>query len=313
MSLANKAFKNNVTGEVVRVIDSFENIAILENKQKIDVRTLMDPNKYTEDIDPASFFNNQGAYNALAEKIKNIPTSAIRDEDEGPVMSIDASYNSDFGPVSNESAVIMSSEEDEKAELMRKYGAVVDNSDAVMRQQESFSRLLSDETEEPVTQVVVNNQPVVNNTQPVHQPPVQRIEVEDPIITMFKRTKRNVNFNVNVEISDKIPRLDFIEMMEDSYEISMIDFLADEFTNKILSDPTQIRETIKNKIKQLVYGGDTRLGVTNKETLEGDSQEKEDKKSTEKNEPLSFEKEPVLTKDLKKNTRKPRVKKETTK
>ena len=299
MSLANKTFKNNLTGEVVRVIDSFENIAILENKQKIDVRTLMDPNKYTEDIDPASFFNNQGAYNALAEKIKNIPTSAIQDEDEGPVMSVNASYNSDFGPASNESAIIMTSEEDEKAELIRKYGAVADNSDAVMRQQESFSRLLNDETEEPVTQVFVDK-PNVNNTQPVHQPPVQRIEVEDPIITMFKRTKRNVNFNVNVEISDKIPRLDFIEMMEDSYEISMIDFLADEFTNKILSDSTQIRETIKSKIKQLVYGGDTRLGVTNKETPEDNLQEKEDKKSDEKTENP-------------KSPRKPRVKKESTK
>ena len=37
MNLANRIFKNNKTGEVVKVIDSFENIAILENKQKLDV------------------------------------------------------------------------------------------------------------------------------------------------------------------------------------------------------------------------------------------------------------------------------------
>jgi uncharacterized Fe-S center protein len=59
-----------------------------------------------------------------------------------------------------------------------------------------------------------------------------------------------------VDISDKIPRLDFIEMMEDSYEISMIDFLADEFTNKILQNPSLIRESVKNRIKQLVFGGE---------------------------------------------------------
>ena len=34
MNLASKVFKNNMTGDVVKVIDSFENIAILENKQK---------------------------------------------------------------------------------------------------------------------------------------------------------------------------------------------------------------------------------------------------------------------------------------
>ena len=43
-------------------------------------------------------------------------------------------------------------------------------------------------------------------------------------------------------------------MMEDSYDISIIDFLADEFTNKILQNPSLIRESVKSKIKQLVYG-----------------------------------------------------------
>jgi hypothetical protein len=91
-------------------------------------------------------------------------------------------------------------------------------------------------------------------------------QVEDPIITMFKRTKRNVDFKISVDISDKIPRLDFIEMMEDSYEISMIDFLADEFTNKILQNPSLIRESVKNRIKQLVFGGE----VVKKETKVND-------------------------------------------
>ena len=69
MSLGNKTFKNNTTGELVKVIDSFENIAILENKQKADVSQLLNPELYTEQIDPKNFFNNQGAYNNLAEKM----------------------------------------------------------------------------------------------------------------------------------------------------------------------------------------------------------------------------------------------------
>jgi hypothetical protein len=55
----------------------------------------------------------------------------------------------------------------------------------------------------------------------VYQPPV-----EDPIITMFKNCKRNKDFKISLDIEDKIPRPDFIEMMEDSYTTSIIEFLA---------------------------------------------------------------------------------------
>ena len=268
MSLAGKVFKNNVTGSTIKVIDSFENIAILENKQKIDVKQLMDSNQYTEQIDPSSFFNNQGAYNSLAEKIKTIPSHLIQDEEGSvPVVTTPSNYNDSFGPVSNESAIVMTTEEDEKAELARKYGvSAQDNS--LQKQNEAFSKLLGEDNEElpkipvqpysndGVVQRVEVSREVTTNSKPTQQ-------VEDPIITMFKRTKRNVDFKINVEISDKIPRLDFIEMMEDSYEISMIDFLAEEFTNKILQDPTHIRETIKSKIKQLVYGAEISKEIVN--------------------------------------------------
>lgn len=272
MNLANKTFRNNKTGETIRVIDSFEDIAILENKQKISVNQLMDINQYSEQIDPDSFFNSQGAYNSLADKIKNIPTSDIVDSDGGVTVNFG---DDSFKPAINESAVIMTNEDDEKAELARKYGAVLDSQNEAAKQAETFNKILNPEETPVETYTTPVNQPTVNNmpghSNPPH-PPVHRVDVEDPIITMFKRTKRNVNFNVNIEISDKIPRLDFIEMMEDSYEISMIDFLADEFTNKILQDPSVIRDSIKDKIKQLVYGG----SITS-------TQKKEENESNDKN------------------------------
>ena len=290
MNLASKVFKNNITGDVVKVIDSFENIAILENKQKIDVRSLMDSNQYTEQVDPSSFFNNQSAYNFLAEKIKNIPTNMLADDDEN-VVRVNP-YNGDgFGPVSNESAIIMSSEEEEKAELAKKYG-VIDNNDSIQRQNQAFAKLLGEE--ETVTKIEVNNNEEETYTiekRPVSSipkqvtTPVQTKKVEDPIISMFSKTKRNVDFKINIEVSNKIPRLDFIEMMEDSYETSIIDFLTDDITNKILNDPSMIRESIKSKIKQLVYGS------VNSQITDSVTQ-------VEKHESLSFEKEPVLSKDL---------------
>ena len=265
MSLDNKKFRNNKTGEVVKVISTFENIAILENKQRTTVGELLNPSAFTEEIDPSSFFSNQSAYNTLAEKIKTIPTHMIKDDESSSTINVSPTYNSDmqFSPNVNESAVVMTTEEDERAELARKYGVTEDATQSLQKQNEAFAKILGDESEnelpqlfnqmvnEPVQRVEVQREEIV---QPIRPEVAQPVAAEDPIITMFKRTKKSVEFKVSVDISDKIPRLDFIEMMEDSYDISIIDFLADEFTNKILQNPTLIRESVKSKIKQLVYG-----------------------------------------------------------
>jgi hypothetical protein len=324
MSFANRTFRDNKTGEVVKVIDSFENIAILENKSKVSTDFLTNPDLYTEQIDPLNFFNNQGAYNILADKIKNIPTDFIKDEPGSSGLDISSKISVDgIQPTMNESAVIMMSEEDEKAELARKYGVNPNPVDAVSRQNETFAKLLGENTDElpvnrmpdlipndePVQRIEVNRdpQPAQEFTQPVAQP----VQVEDPIITMFKNVKKSVEFKFNVEVSNKIPRLDFIEMMEDSYETSIIEFLANEFTNNILSNPDIIKESIKERIKQLVYGVEVKPTKINDQITDSVTQTK--------HEPLSIEKEPVLTKDLEGSkpkktttTRRPRAKKEST-
>jgi hypothetical protein len=302
MNLANRIFTDNRTGESVKVIGSFENIAILENKQKINVETLMDPSKFTEEIDPSSFFNNQNAYNLLAEKIKSIPTDGIVDED------LATQFGGEVRPAIEESAIIMSTEDDERAELARKYGASLNNDDAVVKQQEAFSKYLEPE-EMPA--VPVRQQQPIDDGGPVTRIDIDdNIEVEsgipqnyakeyqqapqradDPITAMFRNVKRNVDFRMNVEISNKIPRLDFIEMMEDSYEISIIDFLADEFTKNILNNPEQIKDMIKDRIKQVVYGAE----VTKKKPVVEDDQTNVKKDN--------------VGEDTKK-TRKPRVKKD---
>jgi hypothetical protein len=241
MNLASKTFRNNKTGETIKVIDTFENIVILENKQKIDLKTLMDTNQFTEQIDPSSFFNNQGAYNALAEKIKTIPIDNMIDD------SIIQNFGDKIQPATNESAIIQTTEEDEMAELAKKYGVSMNaDQDAVSKQNESFQKILNPEERntQPVTRIDIDNK----NVQPVAE------KIEDPIITMFRNVKRNVNFDISIDISNKIPRLDFIEMMEDSYEKSIIDFFADEFTNQILNNPSKIKESISEKIRSLVYG-----------------------------------------------------------
>ena len=273
MNLANKSFRDNKTGEIVKVIDSFDNIVILESKEKVAVDRLLDPGFYTEQIDAKNFFDNQGAYNALAEKIKNIPTENIVDSPgESNVVMVDGIKL----PSANESAVIMSDPEDEKAELARKYG-VIDNTSSVQNQNQAFAKILGEGSEDELPKVQPRKtEVVVNNVQhiEVNREYIQPQRIEDPIINMFKGVKRNVSFKMNIEISNKIPRLDFIEMMEDSYEISIIDYLAEEFTQNLLKDPSLIKEMIKDKITKVVYG----TGVVKVE----EKHESEPKKATKK-------------------------------
>jgi hypothetical protein len=340
MSLANKKFKNNKTGEVVKIIDSFEDLAILENKQKVSVTDLLNPLSYTEEIDPLNFFNNQGAYNVLAEKIKSIPQEFIKEDDSPNGITPTYEDEDDFRPAINESAIIMSTMEDERAELAKKYGVSVDNTDSLSRQNEAFSKILGEDSDdlpkipqskysEPEPEVQrfeakreeVSKQDFVSSISDTPQPSNtqnqirQQPKVEDPIISMFKNVKRNVEFKINLEFSNKIPRLDFIEMMEDSYQTSIIEFLADEFTNKIIQNPELIRNTIMDKIKHLVYGSDIKREVLERDESETIAKTKTISKpkltKVEKHEPLSIEKEPVLAKDLPKKPIKRRsIKKE---
>ncbi len=278
INLKDKSFKNNLTGEIVRVLDSFEDIAILEDRSRVDSRHLANPSLYTEivsrpinenltsllssdtyveEIKPENFFSNQGAYNSLADKIKNIPQHLIKDDPTAgqAVVRIedpDGNTSTAFdNAVNNESAIIQINPEDERAALAAKYN-IVNPAESINKQNEAFSSLLGEDTP-PNEEVRVTN---VEEVQRFDVNPNQyqnEYIQDDPIIKMFKGVKRNLDFNISIDISNRIPRLDFIEMMEDSYETSIIDFLADEFTNNIVRNPENIREIIKSKINELVY------------------------------------------------------------
>ena len=299
MDLSNKSFKDNQTGEIVKVIGSFENIAILENKQKVDVKRLMNVNFYTEQIDPSNFFNNQGAYNNLAEKIKSIPADKIRDDVSGEVsINIDgSSINNSFKPDMNEPVTFMTSEEDERAELAKKYG-VNSNSNSVNKQNEAFAKILGDDEELPKS--VQSSREEVQRVEVRRDEPQQYIQskVEDPIITMFKNVKRVKEFSISLEIKNKIPRPDFIEMMEDSYNTSIIDFLASEFTDNLLKNPQIIEDMIKQKIKELVYGAEVKTKV--------DEQVTDSVTQIKVNPDKVIETEPKMINEAGKKIRKPR-------
>ena len=299
MNLANKSFRDNRTGEVVKVIDSFENIAILENKSKIDTRRLLDQNYYSEYIDPNQFINSTttSAHNSIFETIKSIPADRIPMNDEVTNV-VGNTYDRDFRPVDDSSAIVTSSVEDERAELARKYG-VMDNTQSLTKQNEAFTKILGEDAvdelpplpsrpnqpKEEFQRVDINRDDAgdvtgsvfVNNKQSVSYEKQYSLPVEDPVHTMFKGIKRSIEFSLDLNLENKIPKLEFIEMMEDSYEKSIIDFLAADITNSILNNPDYLREKIKEKIVDMVYN---KKPVTKKTTIKKTVNKRQPKPNT---------------------------------
>lgn len=268
-----KKYTDLTTGKIVTVKEIFEDIVILDDNSKVKLNRLSDRNFFDDYIDPNDFFKNESLLNSFASKIRQIPEEIINNITEDGINE-NVNLNNIPGstsirPVINESAILPSDPELEKEELMRKYNISQSNSNITEanRQFEKFQDILKDENEEVVQRIEINrdnNGDLIDiNTGEVFidgikkEAVVREItlpKIEDPIISMFKNCKRNTDLKISIDIENKIPRPDFIEMMEDSYNTSIIDFLATEFTNIILDNPNIIKEKILNEINRIVYG-----------------------------------------------------------
>jgi hypothetical protein len=260
-----KKFTSLLDGRIVEVKDAFEDIIILNDNSKLKTSRLMDKSYYEEFIDPSTFFQNQSLLNSFAQKIKQIPDEVLTKMEDGDRATVNESINnSGFNPKFDDLAILPADPELEKEELMRKYGIknqTVQSSSPqfeAQRQMEKFQALLNEpEVEEDIIRVEVNQNydTTEESERIIHREEKLQKNIElDPIISMFKNVKRNNDFKINIDIENKIPRADFIEMMEDSYNTSIIEFLADEFTQNILKNPDLIKDRIVDEIKKIVYG-----------------------------------------------------------
>lgn len=272
--MVGKKFTSLTDGRVVEVKDVFEDIIILQDNSKIKASRLFDKTFYDEYIDPSNFFQNQSLLTTFAQKIKQIPDEVVNKMSNEDRQAVTESLNDDaFRPRFQDSAIIQSDPEMEKLELMRKYGItdpttkpnpIVES----QKQMERFASILQElqneeEQEENIQRVEIDRD---NNNNEIESEIIEKrtnndvvlrqknVVQDDPIITMFRNVKRNRDFKISIDLENKIPRPDFIEMMEDSYTTSIIDFLATEFTNSILENPDIIKNKIISEINNIVYG-----------------------------------------------------------
>jgi hypothetical protein len=275
-----RKFTDLSNGRIVQVKDVFEDIVILEDNSKIRLNRLVDKSYYDEFIDPKTFFKNESLLNTFADKIKQIPDNVIKKMGNEERIYESDDFNQNITARNqfegfDEPAVLPADPELEKQELMRKYGITDNPILEAQKQLEKFKNLLEDNPVGEVTTFNVDRveeaeewleedenidyvEPLEERVEPVKKEKVmQKIEekkTEDPIIAMFKNVKRNRPFKISINLENMIPRADFIEMMEDSYNTSIIEFLADEFTAEIIKNPAKIKNMITSEIKKIVYG-----------------------------------------------------------
>ncbi len=244
VEMKHRKFRDLSNNRVVEVTDLFEDIVILDGKSKIKKNQLLDKRMFEEYVDPNSFFRNESLLNTFAEQIKKIPL----DDWDSRVKSDETGFNE---PI-NESAVLPYDPEIEKEELLRKAKTLYNPSatnDLVRSQFDKLKDIMEDDDMQ-INEIPPIPQP---NPNPTIQVESKQLKPMDPILEMFKNVKRNTSFKIDFTVENKIPRVDFIEMMEDSYNTSIIDFLAQEFTDEIVRDPSIIKDKIKQKLTDLVY------------------------------------------------------------
>lgn len=283
MDLKNKRYKNTITNEEFVVDSQFDNIVMIKSSNgtpiKIEENTLLDDNVFVE----VSNFNTNTQTNDAARDVflKNIDTSdkgVINEQasykNRSDVLDPDAFFKStgvrqiaeqiehkinngaydNTLPMKEERAsyinpidgiVEVISLEDEKKELMKKYANEFSG--------KTPQHITEDNTKEEEDVIVIDRdkqQPQIEDIKPIQS----NMNNGNTIPDMFKHVKRTLDFTATMNIEDKIPRIDFIKMWEESYDVSIIDYLTDDITSKLLSNPSDIKNLVHNTIETMVYG-----------------------------------------------------------
>jgi hypothetical protein len=258
--MKNKKFRDLLNNKIVQVTDNFEDIVILDGKNKIKINQLMNTSMFEEYIDPNSFLRNDNFLDNFSNQLKSIPLDDFKNRVPAEEMGFKNTINTGVAEV--DLTNIPYDPELEKQELLKKAQTVYgfgNTQQLVQKQLDSLKNILEEDDEVAQIQESVQQNILMEQTI-TQQEPLKIIEQEiktttkmDPILEMFKNVKRNTSFRIEFAVENKIPRIDFIEMMEDSYNTSIIDFLAQEFTDEIVRDPNIIKEKIKKKLTDLVY------------------------------------------------------------
>lgn len=286
-SIKGKNFEDN-KGNTFTVVDIDGAVAHLNDGSRIAVERLIDPAFFTrKDVfvnESKSTNNNMADGNLLnlfddSKRFQNLAAQITTGLNTGKIdMSrVDDGSSTEGTPtvqvrvISDEPIVESRNvvedpniDQIEIQKLIAKANAM--NTNSIAQQVQSQNQMLAKYVDEEdvdqniikklETTLIKQTQDVVeqhHNPQVVNQPTEQKMVFEDPAVSIFKGIKRGQKFSILVKIDDMIPTKEFMKMMEENYDTSIIEFLASDMYKKIMSDPIVIKKQISDKLREIVF------------------------------------------------------------
>lgn len=223
-NLIGREFIDIKSGNRISVSDQFEDVIILNDGNRVSYSRIMDKLYYDEVIDPASFLKNSDAFMSLADKIKKIPDDVINE-----------STNNDI----DSPAIVYVDPQDEYNEMLEK-----------ARKMGESMGITPNNNVDNIVESIVDNKKYSNNDIPTNN--IMNQTQQNPIEVLFSQAKKDTKLTINISFDINIPKKEFINMMEDTYDYSIIDYLSKFYTDKILHDDKTIHNEISKSIKEFV-------------------------------------------------------------
>lgn len=265
MSLQNKRFQNIDSQEVVSIMGDNGVFYNLSNGANIKKDIFFQ--KYSEMLDPTSFFDKQSAagLSSLAEKIKTVDSSKAIDGDFAPQVK----YKQD--PISEQlqapqeyREMLIRRFENEQAQKNLSQYKVYDNDDEAAadferrnkqpqppqrQRQPQYQEPQQFEDEEYYAPQEYPSAP--SPSMPPHVPAY--VSPEEEAFRFFRSFKKVYPIKLTVDFDERIAEPNFIKMMAVNYEGDIIKFYTKEFMARIYNDPGFLENKIYEKLRALVF------------------------------------------------------------
>ena len=249
--MLNKKFENKENGDVVVIKQDDGVWFTLVNGAKIKKDTFFE--KYTEVIDPVSFFNDDSNIELYANQLSKIDTNQIKEN------------NQQSEPIIKRVDEIDISNNDVKQKMI----------DEFLEKQKLKEQELS---KYKVDGSVSNDAPQTNNPnypefdpnikrdrkvsddyykqELYKQPPeiTEKDDIEDESFKFFKGFKKNHKITIELKFDEYIADPEFLKLMKDNFEADVIKYYTKNILRNITNDPKMVEEKIYNQINDIING-----------------------------------------------------------
>jgi len=247
--MQNNNLINKQTGERVSIIKEDSTYYVLSDNVSIKKDILTKKYDIVEEaIDPNSFFQAKSPSNDplmnMAQQLKNIDTSRISDSPsvgaqvkfiEPPVTLSDNSMSGGVQTKAQQIEESITLTPEQKRQMLAEWRDKMPGANIESVQNKNW-----DEEDE---KFLNGDKPIV--------PKVAEKQV-DPIKLMFKMFKSNYPVKINVVIEEQIPNPTFIGMVQENVEADAVEYYANLISEKILSEPSKLKEEIYNQLKLII-------------------------------------------------------------